>query len=73
MVVMAFWLPVILFTAYVHHATRRAVLSTPTFTPGGTLSMIQGTMATIALKASPHMSWRRTAIGGAWAVGGSYC
>jgi tetratricopeptide (TPR) repeat protein len=70
MVVMAFGLPVILFTAYVHHATRRAVLSTPTFTPGGTPSMIQGTMATIALKASPHMSWRRTAIGGAWAVGG---
>ena len=70
LVVMAFGLPVILFTAYVHHATRRAVLSTPTFTPGGTPSMMQGTMATIALKASPHMSWRRTAIGGAWAVGG---
>jgi eukaryotic-like serine/threonine-protein kinase len=68
--IMAFGLPVILFTAYVHHATRRAVLSTPTFTPGGTPSMMQGTMATIALKASPHMSWRRTAIGGAWAVGG---
>ncbi|HEV8497147.1 MAG TPA: protein kinase [Gemmatimonadaceae bacterium] len=69
LVVMGFGLPVILFTAYVHHATRRAVLSTPTFTPGGTPSMMQGTMATIALKASPHMSWRRTAIGGAWAVG----
>jgi len=70
LVVMGFGLPVILFTGYVHHATRRAVLSTPTFTPGGTPSMMQGTMATIALKASPHMSWRRTAIGGAWAVGG---
>ena len=70
LVIMAFGLPVILFTAYVHHATRKAVLSTPTFTPGGTPSMMQGTMATIALKASPHMSWRRTAIGGAWAVGG---
>jgi tetratricopeptide (TPR) repeat protein len=70
MVVMAFGLPVILFTAYVHHATRRAVLSTPTFTPGGTPNMMQGTMATIALKASPHVSWRRTAIGGAWAVVG---
>jgi tetratricopeptide (TPR) repeat protein len=70
LVVMALGLPVILFTAYVHHATRRAMLSTPTFTPGGTPSMAQGTMATIALKASPHMSWRRTAIGGAWAVGG---
>jgi tetratricopeptide (TPR) repeat protein len=70
LVVMALGLPVILFTAYVHHATRRAVLSTPTFTPGGTPNMMQGTMATIALKASPHVSWRRTAIGGAWAVGG---
>src|SRR5436190_6262163 len=70
LVVMAFGLPVILFTAYVHHATRRAVLSTPTFTPGGTPNMMQGTMATIALKASPHVSWRRTAVGGAWAVGG---
>jgi len=29
----------------------------------------QGTMATMALKASPHMSWRRTAKGGAFAMG----
>ena len=28
-----------------------------------------GTMATIALKASPHMSWRRTARGGMFAMG----
>ncbi len=69
LVIMALGLPVILFTAYVHHATRRAVTMTPTYTPGGTPSMAQGTMATIALKASPHMSWRRTAVGGAWAVG----
>jgi tetratricopeptide (TPR) repeat protein len=69
LVVMALGLPVILFTAYVHHETRRAVTETPTYTPGGTPSMVQGTMATIALKASPHVSWRRTAIGGAWAVG----
>ena len=69
LVIMALGLPVILFTAYVNHATRKALLSTPTFTPGGTPSLVQGTMATIALKASPHVSWRRTAIGGAWAVG----
>ena len=70
LVVMALGLPVILFTAYVHHAARRAVTQTPTYTPGGTPSLQQGTMATIALKAGPHMSWRRTAVGGAWAVGG---
>jgi tetratricopeptide (TPR) repeat protein len=69
LVVMALGLPVILFTAYVHHATRRAATETPTYTPGGTPSMAQGTMATIALRASPHVSWRRTAIGGGWAVG----
>ena len=69
LVVMALGLPVILFTAYVNHATRKALLSTPTYTPGGTPSLAQGTMATIALKASPHVSWRRTAVGGAWALG----
>jgi tetratricopeptide (TPR) repeat protein len=69
LVIMALGLPIILFTAYVHHATRKAMLSTPTFTPGGTPSLMQGTMATIALKASPHVSWRRTATGGAWAIG----
>jgi tetratricopeptide (TPR) repeat protein len=69
LVVMALGLPVILFTAYVHHTTRRAVTATPTFTPGGTPSAIQGTMATIALKASPHVSWRRTWLGGMAALG----
>jgi len=69
LVVMALGLPVILFTAYVHRTTRRAFTATPTYTPGGTPSMMQGTMATIALKASPHVSWRRTAIGGAYALG----
>jgi eukaryotic-like serine/threonine-protein kinase len=34
LVVMALGLPVILFTAYVHHTTRRAFTATPTFTPG---------------------------------------
>jgi tetratricopeptide (TPR) repeat protein len=27
-------------------------------------------LATLAIKASPHLSWRRTALGGAYAVGG---
>jgi tRNA A-37 threonylcarbamoyl transferase component Bud32/tetratricopeptide (TPR) repeat protein len=68
-IVMALGLPVILFTGYVHHTTRRIVNSTPRLTPGGTPSMQHGTMQTIALKASPHMSWRRTTLGGAYAIG----
>ena len=70
LVVMALGLPVILFTAYVHGTTRRAFTMTPTYTPNGSPSMARGTMATMALKASPHVSWRRTAVGGAIAVGG---
>src|SRR5688500_7054955 len=69
LVVMALGLPVILFTAYVHHTTRRLVTQTPTYTPGGTPSANQGTMATMAIKASPHVSWRRTWLGGVFAVG----
>jgi tetratricopeptide (TPR) repeat protein len=70
LVVMALGLPVILFTAYTQYVMRGAVIKSPTFTPGGTPSTaMHGTMATMALKASPHLSWRRTAIGGAYAVG----
>jgi tetratricopeptide (TPR) repeat protein len=68
LIVMALGLPVILFTGYVHHTTKKLVTSTPRLTPGGTPSMPAGTMATLAIKASPHMSWRRTTIGGVWAV-----
>ena len=68
LVVMALGLPVILFTAYVHGTTRRAFTQTPTYTPNGSPSMARGTMATMALRASPHVSWRRTAVGGAIAV-----
>jgi tetratricopeptide (TPR) repeat protein len=69
LVVMALGLPVILFTAYVHRTTRRLVTQTPTYTPGGTPSANHGTMQTIAMKASPHVSWRRTWLGGVFAVG----
>ena len=74
LIVMTLGLPVILWTAYVHRVARRAYAFTPGHTPGGTPSLAQGnraqgTMATIALKASPHMSWRRTARGGAMAMG----
>ena len=69
--VMALGLPVILFTAYTHYVSHRLATATPTFTPGGTptLASAHGTMAALAVKASPHVSWRRTARGGIIAVG----
>jgi eukaryotic-like serine/threonine-protein kinase len=57
--VMALGLPMILFTAYVQRVTRRAITSS---------REPQGTMATLALKATPHLSWRRTAAGGVYAI-----
>jgi tetratricopeptide (TPR) repeat protein/tRNA A-37 threonylcarbamoyl transferase component Bud32 len=70
LVVMALGLPVVLFTAYAQYVARRAAAATPTFTPGGTRSLAgHGTMATLAIKASPHVSWRRTIRGGLAAVG----
>ncbi|HET9453964.1 MAG TPA: protein kinase [Gemmatimonadaceae bacterium] len=68
LIVMALGLPVILFTAYSHRATKLAVTQTPTFTPGGSRRS-SGTMATLAIKAGPHLSWRRTWLGGVLAVG----
>ena len=70
LVVMALGLPVVLWTGYVQRVTRRAITATPTFTPGGTPSTAtHGTIATMALKAAPKVSWSRTARGGAWALG----
>ncbi len=70
LIVMALGLPVVLWTGYVQRVARRAATATPTFTPGGTPSMAQGTIATMALKAAPKMSWYRTARGGMYALGG---
>ena len=70
LVVMALGLPVVLWTGYVHRVTHRAVTATPTYTPGGTPSLApRGTMATMALRAAPHVSWYRTARGGLFALG----
>lgn len=69
LIVMALGLPVILWTGYVQRVTRRAMEQTPTYTPGGTPSMVQGTMATLAFKAAPHVSWYKTARGGMYAFG----
>jgi tetratricopeptide (TPR) repeat protein len=69
LIVMALALPVVLWTGYVQRVTRRAMTMTPTYTPGGTPSMAQGTIATMALKAAPKMSWYKTARGGMYALG----
>jgi tetratricopeptide (TPR) repeat protein len=69
LIVMALGLPVILWTGYVQRVARRAATMTPTFTPGGTPTTAHGTIATMALRAAPKMSWYRTARGGMYALG----
>jgi tetratricopeptide (TPR) repeat protein len=66
---MALGLPVILFTGYVQKVARRSLIATPALTPGGT-PRPQGTMATLAMRASPHVSWKRATRGGVYALGG---
>jgi eukaryotic-like serine/threonine-protein kinase len=68
MIVMALGLPVILFTGYVQRVTRKVLTATPATTNGGG-ARAHGTMATLALKASPHVSWQRTTRGGVIALG----
>jgi tetratricopeptide (TPR) repeat protein/tRNA A-37 threonylcarbamoyl transferase component Bud32 len=67
--VMLAGLPVIGITWYVQKVAHRAYTVTPQFTPGGSTAP-QGTMATLAMRAVPHVSWRRTWLGGSIAVGG---
>ena len=70
LIMMALGLPMVLWTGYVQRVARRALTATPTYTPGGTRSgTAQGTMATMALRAAPHVSWYRTARGGMYAAG----
>jgi eukaryotic-like serine/threonine-protein kinase len=69
LIVMALGLPVVLWTGYVQRVTRRALAQTPTYTPGGTPSLTHGTIATMALKAAPNVSWYKTARGGMYALG----
>jgi tetratricopeptide (TPR) repeat protein len=66
--VMLAGLPIIAATAFVQRVTHRVYTATPQMTPGGTPAR-HGTLATLAIKASPHVSWRRTWLGGAIAVG----
>ena len=69
LIVMALGLPMILWTGYVQRVARRAMTMTPTYTPSGSPSMMQGTIATMALKAAPRMSWYKTARGGMFVFG----
>jgi eukaryotic-like serine/threonine-protein kinase len=70
LIVMALGLPVILFTAYTQYVARRALTTSLSFTPGGKPSTAtHGTVAAIAIKASPHVSWRRVTFGGLYAIG----
>jgi eukaryotic-like serine/threonine-protein kinase len=62
--VMLAGLPMIALTWYVQRTVHRAFTATPAVTPGGSESG-HGTFATLAIKASPHFSWRRTSLGGA--------
>jgi tetratricopeptide (TPR) repeat protein len=69
LIVMALGLPLVLWTGYVQRVTRHAITMTPTYTPGGTPSLTHGTMATMALKAAPHVSWHLTARRGLYGLG----
>jgi tRNA A-37 threonylcarbamoyl transferase component Bud32/tetratricopeptide (TPR) repeat protein/TolB-like protein len=70
LVVMALGFPVILFTGYTQYVARKVAQATPTMTPRGTLvrKSASGTLAQLAVKASPHVSWSRTARGGVAAL-----
>lgn len=67
-ILMAAGLPLMLATAYAHHAARRMATRTPVLTPGGTPAG-PGVLATLALKASPHLTWRGSFRVGALALG----
>ena len=66
LIVMALGLPMILFTAFVHRGTYRAMTQV-TLTPHGSPAE-HSTMTKLAVKASPWVSWRRTFTGGAIAL-----
>ena len=66
--VMLAGLPSIVATWWVQRTASKAATATPTLTPGGSSAPV-GTLATIAIKVSPHVSWNRTWRAGAIAVG----
>jgi len=64
MVVMALGLPVMAFTWYVNRTARRLAASS-----GPQPGAPQNTLQTLAMKASPHVTWRRAWAGGGYALG----
>lgn len=67
LVAAALGLPAVIATWYVQTSARKAMLYTPPRTAGGTA--VHSTMTTMAIKAAPHMSWKRTWRGSALAGG----
>ncbi len=69
LVTAAMGLPVILATAYTYRTANRAAAQEPVLTSGGSAHQ-PGTMAGLALRASPHLTFRRTFRAGLVALGG---
>ena len=67
-ILMAAGLPVLLAIAYAHHTTSRVASRTPALTPGGTPAA-HSAVTHLALKVSPHLTWKRVFRGGAVALG----
>lgn len=67
LVVVALSLPVVLFAWYADRMRRQVAATTPRT---GAPAPSHGTMATLALKAGPRLTWRKAWTGGALALGG---
>ncbi|HKH93287.1 MAG TPA: protein kinase [Gemmatimonadaceae bacterium] len=68
LIVMALGLPIVLFTAYVHRVARTLAVAPAAHARATRRS--SRTMNELAVRARPHWSWRRTALGGGIALGG---
>jgi tRNA A-37 threonylcarbamoyl transferase component Bud32/tetratricopeptide (TPR) repeat protein len=68
LVVVALGLPAILVTALVHHQARTAQRVVPPMTSDGA-EVRTSRLATLAVKARPHLTWRRAAQSGLYALG----
>ena len=65
LIAMALGLPVILATALVHSTVRRESAQAA----AGSAVVTRGKLSSLAMRAHPHVSWSRTAVGGALALG----
>jgi eukaryotic-like serine/threonine-protein kinase len=65
---MAVGIPVVLATAYVNYTSLKVLSRTPARTAAGT-PVTHGTLETLAIRAGPVLTWRRTFRAAAWAVG----